>query len=141
MTIAPVPHTPNYYHHPRSSSNQFSKDLDFLHQLGARIPQTSANRDINNNDVGYGDSMEICYPTDFRPTKLDLQVNGDQLRVTGSSTERKSFDTFLLPENVDSSNIFCQVGRDNRLSISMHQMNFEANCYSSPPFGAKGGLW
>lgn len=141
MTIAPQ--TQNFYHHPRSSSNQFAKDLDFLHQLSAQVPETSVNQDINNNDMGYGDSMEICCHTNFRPSRLDLQLNGDQLQVFGAS-ERKAFgETFLLPENVDPNNIFCQMGRDNRLSISMHQMAFEANNSSSPPFASakSGGLW
>lgn len=142
MTIAPVPHTSSYYHHPRTSSNNFSKDLDFLHRLSAQVPETSASRDINNNDTGYGD-MEICCQTNFRPSRLDLQVNGDQLQVFGSSDRKVFGETFLLPENVDSSNIFCQLGHDNRLSINMHQMSFEASCSSSPPFASAktGGLW
>lgn len=142
MTIAPIPHSSDYYHHPRTSSNSLSRDLDFLHRLSAHVPQTSSfGRDINNNDIGIDDHVEICYNTGSKPGKLALN-GGDQLAVFGAPEKRRFSDTFLLPENVDPNSVYCELNRKNQLSINTSQMNFEANFSSMQPHGsARGGLW
>jgi len=143
MTIAPAPQTSSAYHHPRSSPNHLGRDLDFLHQLAAQVP-TNSNRDINNNEL----EMELCCDAGCKPSKLNMTLNGDQLCVFGQGSQNKHLrcfgETFLLPENVDPNNIYCEIKPNNQLSINMHQMCFEANASSTMPFGSaktSGGLW
>lgn len=147
MTIAPL--SPKFdYHHPRSSSDQFSRDLDFLHRMSARMPQANANRDINNNEL-MGDQMEICCNAGFKPSKLNMTLNGNQLSIFGQQSDSNNRqvhcfgETFILPENIDPNNIYCEVKQNNQLSINMQQMNFEANGSSMLPFGEakNAGLW
>jgi hypothetical protein len=143
MTVGPLPQASSEYYHPRRSSNNLSRELDFLY---ARMPLQNANRDLNNNEL-VGEPMEICYNTGFKPNKLCVTLNGDQLSVYGQSCSNKHFrcfgDTFILPENVDPNNVYCEVTGNNQLSISMQQMAFEVRESSALPLSSakSGGLW